>query len=86
MMNLYDEEEIVRSYIRSVRYEAAQEAAQKAAQEATQKATLDNARKTAIRLIRWGKMPLEDIAEVTNLPLDTVKELETEAMQLSLQG
>lgn len=83
MMSLYDEEEIMRSYIRSERYEAAQEAAQKAAQEATQKATLDNARKTAIRLIKWGKMSLEDIAETTDLPLDTVKELETEAMQLS---
>ncbi len=71
MINFYDEEEIVRSYIRSVRYEAAQEA------------TLDNARKTAIRLIKSGKISLEDIAEVTDLPLDTVKELETEAMQLS---
>ena len=71
MMNLYDEEEIVRSYIRAVRYDAAQ--------EATQKATLDAARKTAIRLIKWGKMPLEDIAEVTDLPLDAVKELEKEA-------
>ena len=45
MMNLYNEEDIIRSYIRAVRYEAAQEA------------TLDNARKTAIRLIKWGKCP-----------------------------
>ena len=67
MMSLYDEEEIMRSYIRAERYEA----------------TLDNARKTAIRLIKWGKMSLEDIAEATDLPLDTVKELETEAMQLT---
>ena len=41
MMNLYDEKEIMRSYIRAERYEA----------------TLDNARKTAIRLIKSGKYP-----------------------------
>ena len=79
MMNLYDEEEIIRSYIRAVRYEAAQEAAE----EATQKAILNAKKRIAIRLIKSGKISLEDIAEVTDLPLDTVKELETETMQLS---
>ena len=79
MMNLYNEEDIMRSYIRAVRYEAAQEAVQKA----TQEATLEKSKKIAIRLIKSGKISLEDIAEVTDLPLDTVKEQETEAMQLS---
>lgn len=67
MMSLYDEEEVMRSYIKSERYEAEQ----------------DKARKTAIRLIRLGKMSLDDIAEATELPLDVVKELEIEVMQLA---
>ena len=66
MMSLFDEEEIMRSYIRSERYEAAEE----------------NARKTAIRLIKLGQNSLEDIAEVTELPLDVIRELKDEAMQL----
>ena len=67
MMSLFDEEEIMRSYIKSERYEA----------------TLEKAKKTAIRLIKLGKMSLEDIAEVTELPLDVVQELKVEAMQLT---
>ena len=31
--------------------------------------------KTAIHLLKLGKMSLEDIAEATELPLDTIKEL-----------
>ena len=38
-------------------------------------AAREAAQKTAIRMIRAGKMPLEDIADYTELPLDTVKEL-----------
>ncbi|MBD5469773.1 MAG: hypothetical protein HDR19_01275 [Lachnospiraceae bacterium] len=45
-------------------------------------AALDNAKKTAIRLIKLGKMTLEEIAEATELSLDTVKELENQTMQL----
>lgn len=47
MMSLFDEEEIMKLYIKSERYEAAQE----------------SARETAERLIKKGKMTLEDIAE-----------------------
>ena len=75
MMSLYDEEEVMRSYIKSERYEAAQEAAQEA--------TLNNSKKTAIRMIKAGKMSLEDIADYTELSLDVVKELEIQTMQLS---
>lgn len=74
MMSLFDEEEVLKSYIRSERYEAAQEAAKEAEQ--------NKARKTAIRLIKLGKMPLEDIAEATELPVEDIKELEKEVMQL----
>ena len=55
------------------------EAAQKAAQEAEQKAN----KKTAVHLIKIGKMTLEEIAEATELSLDVVKELENQSMQLA---
>ncbi len=66
MIILYNEEEVMRSYIKSERYEA----------------ELDKAKKTAIRMIKAGKMSLEDIADYTELSLDIVKELENQAMQL----
>ncbi len=46
-------------------------------------AALDNARETAVRLIKIGKMSLEEIAEATELPIEIVKELEKQSMQLS---
>lgn len=67
MMSLFDEEEIMRSYIRSERQEAAQ----------------DNAEKMAVRMIKAGKMSLEDIADYTELPLDIIKNLQAEVMQLT---
>lgn len=71
MMSLFDEEEIMRSYIKSERYEAAEEA------------TLETKKKTAIRLIKLDNMPLEDIAKATELPLDVVRELKVESVQLA---
>ena len=59
MMSLYNEEEVMRSYIKSERYEAEQ----------------NKAKKTAVHLLKLGKMSLEDIAEATELPLDIIKEL-----------
>ena len=67
MMSLFDKEEVMRSYIKSERYEAEQ----------------DKAKRTAIHLLKLGKMSLEDIAEATELSLDIVKELESQSMQLA---
>lgn len=67
MMSLFDKEEVMRSYIKSERYEAEQ----------------DKAKKTAIRMIKAGKMSLEDIADYTELPLNLVKDLQSEVMQLA---
>lgn len=68
IMNLFDEEEIIRSYIRSERYEAAQEAA----------------REIAERMIKGGEISLEEIADyVPSLSLDELKELEAEVMRLA---
>ena len=68
MMSLFDDEQIMKSFIRSERYEAAQE----------------NARETAKKLIKKGKMTLDEIADcVPLLSLDELKEIEVEVMQLA---
>jgi predicted HTH domain antitoxin len=67
MMSLYDEEEIMKSYIKSERYEERQAAR----------------KETAINMIRDNKLSLEDISSYTNLSLEEVKKLEEEIMQLS---
>lgn len=52
--------------------------------EAAQKAELKSARETAERLIKKGKMTLEEIAEcVPVLSLDELREIETRVMQLA---
>ena len=64
MMSLFDEEQIMKSFIRSERH--------------------DEARKTAERMIKMGKLSLDEIALcVPSLSLDELKELEDEIMQLA---
>ncbi|NBH82265.1 hypothetical protein D7X88_04335 [bacterium C-53] len=64
MMSLFNEEQIMKSFIRSERHDADRE--------------------TAERMIRKGKMSLEEIADyVPSLPLEELKELEAEVMQLA---
>ena len=64
MMSLFDEEQIMKSFIKSERH--------------------DEARETAERLIKKGKMSLDEIAEcVPTLSFDELKELEAEVMQLA---
>ena len=64
MMSLFDEEQIMKSFIRSERHDADRE--------------------TAERLIKKGKMSLEDIADcVPALSFEELKELEAEVMQLA---
>jgi hypothetical protein len=46
-------------------------------------AELNKAKRMAIRMIKAGKNSLEDIADYTELPLETVKELESQIMQLA---
>ena len=76
MMSLFDDEEIMKSYIRSERYEAAKEATK----ETTKKISIE----TAEKMIRKGKMTLEEIADyVPALSLDELKALESEILQPS---
>jgi hypothetical protein len=46
-------------------------------------AELNKAKRMAIRMIKAGKNSLEDIADYTELPIETVKELESQVMQLA---
>ena len=43
----------------------------------------EKAKEIAIRMIKADKMSLEDIADYTELSLDTIKELDSQAMQFS---
>ncbi len=64
MMRLFDEEQIMKSFIRSEKH--------------------DEARETAERMIKIGKLSLDEIAQcVPSLTLDELKELEIEVMQLA---
>lgn len=64
MMSLFDEEQIIKSFIKSEKH--------------------DEARETSKRLIKKGKMSLDEIAEyVPTLSFDELKELGTEVMQLA---
>lgn len=55
-----------------------------AAREAAQKAELKTARETATRMIKKGKMSLEEIAEyIPLLSFEELKEIEDEIMQLA---
>ena len=55
-----------------------------AAKEAAKAATLESARETARRMIKKGKLPLEEIADyVPALSLDELKQLEAENMQMA---
>ena len=65
MTELYDQEEVLRSYMESERYEAAKEATKKA-----EKATKIE---TAKRFLKMGKLTIEEIAAGSGL---TVKEVE----------
>ncbi len=46
-------------------------------------AVQNKAKKTALHLIKSGKISLEETAEATELSLDIVKELESQSMQLT---
>ncbi len=69
MMALYDEEEIMRSYIESEVHEA------------VHKARYETNIETAKRMLLKKKYSLEEIADCAELPLEVVKELEAELFQ-----
>lgn len=68
MMTLFDDEQILKAYAKDI-------------EDNKEKET---ERKTAERMIRKGKMTLEEIADyVPSLSLDELKKLEAELMQMA---
>lgn len=70
MLAMYDEKEILMEYIRSERYEAAQEAKR------------ENAKETAIQMLKAGKLSVDEIMQFfPTLTPDDVKKLQEELLQ-----
>lgn len=74
LMELYDQEEVMRSYVESERYEAAEKAARKA--ENTTKVEM-------AREMIHGNEPLEKIIRYSGLPRETVLEIQNEELQMA---
>ncbi len=77
MMVLYDEQEILRSYVESEVHEAVHEARLEERREATYEANI----KMAKRMLLKKKYSLEEVADCAELPLEAIKELEAELFQ-----
>ncbi len=72
MMSLFNDEQIMKTYLKDME------------NTLTDKITHDKDREIAERLIKKGKMSLEDIADcVPALSFDELKEIENEVMQLA---
>ena len=73
MMTLFDDEQILKAYAKDIEENTAKETAKKTARE------------TAVRMIKKGKMSLEEIADyVPSLSFEQLKMLETEIMQIGI--
>lgn len=80
MMSLLDNEQIMKTYLK----DAANAAAEAVAKTAAKAAAFEADRATAERMIKKGKMSLEDIADcVPSLTLDELKAIEAELMHLA---
>lgn len=72
MMTLFDDEQILKAYAKDIEDSTARKTAR------------ETARETAERLIKKGKMSLEDIADcVPSISLDELKEIEVEVTHLA---
>ncbi|MCI8300126.1 MAG: hypothetical protein HFI69_07225 [Lachnospiraceae bacterium] len=59
LMELYDQEEVMKSYVQSEKYEAVQEAA----------------KETAKRMLKDGTFSIDKIAELVSLPIEVIQEI-----------
>ena len=76
LMTLFDDEQILKAYVKDIKKEAAEEAAKEAAKK--------TAKETAAKMIQKGKLSLEEIAEyVPSLSMEELKELEMKVLQLA---
>ena len=78
MMTLFDDEQILKAYIKDVKENTAKETEERTAREIEKR----TAKETAERLIKKGKMSLDEIADcVPALSLDELKEIQAKVMQ-----
>ena len=76
MLAMYDEKEILREYIEYEKYHAAKKAAEEVAKKAAKEA-----KENAIKMIKAGKLSIEDIPQFfTSLTPEDIKEIENELM------
>lgn len=72
MMTLFDDEQILKAYTKDIEDSTAKKTAK------------ETARETAEKLIKKGKMTLDEIADcVPALSLDELKKIEAEVLQLT---
>ena len=88
MMSLFDHEQIMKTYWKDMENtltdEITEQVTQQVTEQVTQQVTHDKDRETAERMIKKGKMSLEDIADyVPALSYDELKKIEAEVMQLA---
>ena len=72
MMTLFDDEQILKAYTKDIKDSTAKETAR------------ETARETAERMIKMGKLSLEEVATcVPSISIEELKEMEAEIMQLA---
>lgn len=76
MMSLFDEDQIMKIYVESERREAAEKAAKKA-----EKAAQSVLKKTAINMVKLGKISLDEVTSwFPDISDETMKEIEKEVL------
>ncbi len=80
MMTLFDDEQILKAYVKDIE----DNTARKTAEETARKTAKETATETAERMIKDGEMTLEKIARyVPALSMDELKKLEAEVTHLA---
>ncbi len=82
MMTLFDDEQILKAYVKDIEDNTARKTAEETARKTAKETARKTATETAERMIKKGKMPLEEIADyVPSLSFDELKELKAKIMQ-----
>ena len=83
MMVLYDEQEIMRSYLESEVYEARKKGRQEGMREGRQEGINEEKVETALRMLGKRKYSIEEIADCSELSVEKVRDLESELFQMA---
>ena len=84
MMTLFDDEQILKAYTKEIEDNTARKVERETAIKVERETARKKARETAERMIKKGKLSLEEIADyVPSLSLEELKKIEAEVSQLS---